>query len=331
MDGQYYPPQNHGLPLNCQYDENQDPSTQSPLQLLSYDHPPRSQLNHHFMNSPSSVSHILPEAYGIPTQMPMSQPPSTWNDPVQCSPSFSIQHGDRDEYSFEPSSYITANESDNMFTRGLDFGNVPRFLEPYNPQLPQENTLPNFDPSDYMTEEIKPNIQGCENNTTDMDYNTMDTSQNYLPLSMNRSSMQEDEFVRSPLPNDFTSADGLLFDKPNPFRMPSCEISEDGNISREMTAVEADEQGADEPYAKLIYRALMSAPNHSMVLQEIYQWFRDHTVKGSSDSKGWMNSIRHNLSMNAVSTSRNLFVQSSQAHRQLFLGLQESRTKTLWR
>ncbi|KUJ24529.1 winged helix DNA-binding domain-containing protein, partial [Mollisia scopiformis] len=52
-------------------------------------------------------------------------------------------------------------------------------------------------------------------------------------------------------------------------------------------------------YAKLIYRALMSAPNHSMVLQEIYQWFRDNTAKGASDGKGWMNSIRHNLSMNA--------------------------------
>lgn len=69
----------------------------------------------------------------------------------------------------------------------------------------------------------------------------------------------------------------------------------DGNIS----AIE--ERISDEPYAKLIYRALLTAPNHSMVLQDIYQWFMDHTDKAHSTSTGWRNSIRHNLSMNAVS------------------------------
>lgn len=56
----------------------------------------------------------------------------------------------------------------------------------------------------------------------------------------------------------------------------------------------------EEPYAKLIYRAFMSKPNHAMTLQEIYQWFRDNTDKGKDDTKGWQNSIRHNLSMNMV-------------------------------
>ncbi|KAI0535807.1 hypothetical protein GGR58DRAFT_529072 [Xylaria digitata] len=56
-----------------------------------------------------------------------------------------------------------------------------------------------------------------------------------------------------------------------------------------------------EPYARLIYKAFMSRkPHYSMTLQEIYQWFRDHTDKSSSHSKGWQNSIRHNLSMNAA-------------------------------
>jgi hypothetical protein len=55
------------------------------------------------------------------------------------------------------------------------------------------------------------------------------------------------------------------------------------------------------PYAILIYYALMSRPNHAMTLQEIYQWFRENTGKTSNNSKGWQNSIRHNLSMNAVS------------------------------
>ena len=46
----------------------------------------------------------------------------------------------------------------------------------------------------------------------------------------------------------------------------------------------------------------MSAPGHKMVLKEIYEWFEKNTNKSkNSDSKGWQNSIRHNLSMNAVS------------------------------
>ncbi|KAI1384174.1 uncharacterized protein F4822DRAFT_434114 [Hypoxylon trugodes] len=60
------------------------------------------------------------------------------------------------------------------------------------------------------------------------------------------------------------------------------------------------EDGAkiDEPYAVLIHRALMSVTPHQMMLQQIYQWFRENTNKGKSSGKGWQNSIRHNLSMN---------------------------------
>lgn len=57
----------------------------------------------------------------------------------------------------------------------------------------------------------------------------------------------------------------------------------------------------DEPYAQLIYKAFMSRPNRSMTLQDIYKWFRENTDKAKSEGKGWMNSIRHNLSMNGVS------------------------------
>ena len=56
-----------------------------------------------------------------------------------------------------------------------------------------------------------------------------------------------------------------------------------------------------EPYAQLIYRALKSAPGHAMVLKEIYEWFENNTDKAKNgSSKGWQNSIRHNLSMNGV-------------------------------
>ena len=58
---------------------------------------------------------------------------------------------------------------------------------------------------------------------------------------------------------------------------------------------------SSEPYAQLIYRAMSTAPNHSMVLRDIYEWFKKNTDKGKDgDSRGWQNSIRHNLSMNGV-------------------------------
>jgi Forkhead domain len=57
----------------------------------------------------------------------------------------------------------------------------------------------------------------------------------------------------------------------------------------------------EQPYAQLIYRALMEAPGHTMVLRDIYNWFRRNTDKATDkETKGWQNSIRHNLSMNGV-------------------------------
>lgn len=63
---------------------------------------------------------------------------------------------------------------------------------------------------------------------------------------------------------------------------------------------EDDAGKGEEPYAKLIFKAFLSRANHAMTLQELYQWFRDNTEKVTPNSKGWQNSIRHNLSMNGV-------------------------------
>ncbi|KAK6519975.1 hypothetical protein TWF506_000269, partial [Arthrobotrys conoides] len=60
-------------------------------------------------------------------------------------------------------------------------------------------------------------------------------------------------------------------------------------------------EGNRPSYAEMIYMALMSVPSHQMHLQDIYQWFKDTYPKYRyQTSKGWMNSIRHNLSMNGA-------------------------------
>jgi hypothetical protein len=67
-------------------------------------------------------------------------------------------------------------------------------------------------------------------------------------------------------------------------------------------ADENEDTNADPPYSQLIYEALSAAPGKKLPLQGIYLWFEKNTAKGKDrSSKGWQNSIRHNLSMNAVS------------------------------
>lgn len=57
-------------------------------------------------------------------------------------------------------------------------------------------------------------------------------------------------------------------------------------------------------YANLIYQALMEAPGHKMILKDIYAWIAQNTDKAKDpSSKGWQNSVRHNLSMNGVHIS----------------------------
>ncbi|KAG0636753.1 hypothetical protein HOY80DRAFT_925283 [Tuber brumale] len=75
------------------------------------------------------------------------------------------------------------------------------------------------------------------------------------------------------------------------------ELSREQNSSN----MEEEDQDDDAPYAVLIYRALMSTPTRRMVLSQIYDYFREKIPKFRKiKGRGWMNSIRHNLSMNGA-------------------------------
>ncbi|KAF2430375.1 hypothetical protein EJ08DRAFT_241603 [Tothia fuscella] len=70
-------------------------------------------------------------------------------------------------------------------------------------------------------------------------------------------------------------------------------------FDEEMDTTEDMDVDKSQPYAKSLYRCLKEAPNHTMILRGIYDWFRTNTDKGQDPhERGWQNSIRHNLSMN---------------------------------
>lgn len=114
------------------------------------------------------------------------------------------------------------------------------------------------------------------------------------------------EYHASPIPSPHSSHHGILVDSdwynrraslsrshsPHDFRQATVSVKDEGE--------EIEDTKVELPYAKLIHKALMEAPNHAMSLQDIYKWFMENTEKGSSSGSGWRNSIRHNLSMNQV-------------------------------
>ncbi|KAL8769142.1 MAG: hypothetical protein Q9209_004776 [Squamulea sp. 1 TL-2023] len=90
----------------------------------------------------------------------------------------------------------------------------------------------------------------------------------------------------------------LGFPSPEEPQYPCEQDPDDQQVDDANDEVDEDGSVSSEPYAQLIFRALKSAPGHRLVLKDIYQWFEKHTNKARGGSKGWQNSIRHNLSMN---------------------------------
>lgn len=128
----------------------------------------------------------------------------------------------------------------------------------------------------------------------------------YLARTMEPEPMTPSVPSMTPDPGDSAMSDRSLSPMPDDELSNSYSYNDEGappptGGQDEEVDLDADEANrADEPYAQLIFRAFMSRDNHAMTLQEIYQWFRENTDKAVPEHKGWQNSIRHNLSMNAV-------------------------------
>lgn len=118
-------------------------------------------------------------------------------------------------------------------------------------------------------------------------------------------SILEDVKVESPDSDELSTIEVPIDDSPCTIMIDNspCTVMPDDSPCPVMNHDEsdADSSVAAEPYAQLICRALKSVPGHGMVLKEIYDWFEKNTDKAkNASSKGWQNSIRHNLSMNGV-------------------------------
>ncbi len=293
--GQYqHLPQMHGLPTGFQYDNDEDPVHAQSSHPMFCDGLPRTP-SQHLMNLSSLAPNSLSTNYSLLHPIPMSHSSIAWGGNSQHASGFENQTGNN--YYGSGSNFSSIDEhNSSSFLQGSAFSpqqEVPRFLpNMFNNSIPLDD---GYEPSAYIVDSSKAGLQKPNPNAMGytFEYQAMSNVQDLKRLNI----------CTSPVPKIEQDDDVMSFKRPPTCGLSSSVSSEEGNSSREMTAIELDDHNIDEPYAKLIHRALMSAPNHSMVLQEIYQWFRENTQKGSSDTKGWMNSIRHNLSMNAVSLS----------------------------
>jgi hypothetical protein len=235
--------------------------------------------------------------YNITAQMPSTPYPTEWANPIYTSSNLEKPPpaNEFDHYYHSPPVF-PRHPQDDPLSLSPTFDGVSRTWQlNHDPMVSRDSaSAPStYESSQYMRDQNSDEASGFPSLGSNQLYDCRDGSQDFALLSINHSPKMEND-----APGNKYSLGGTAHST-----IQLSEASDDsGPSSREMTAVEfEDPMCVDEPYAKLIYRALMSAPNHAMVLQEIYQWFRDNTTKGASDTKGWMNSIRHNLSMNAVS------------------------------
>lgn len=118
------------------------------------------------------------------------------------------------------------------------------------------------------------------------------SSSYYTPSPVHSSPMISDTYFTSS-PTDPSPVSSTCS-----FVAPSIDASEVVGAAASV----ANAKRADPCYAQLLWKCLYDAPDHQLSLREIYAWIAAHSPKASAEGhRGWMNSVRHNLSMNAVS------------------------------
>lgn len=282
-----------GAPMAFQYDASQGTSSQRNDQARSFDGLSRFSTGNELFNTwPSMINNYntAPSTLAVPSTTEWAAP--SYNPLAFDDANLAL---DSNYYYQSSHNFPTLLQNEEDFTLGRSFDGLPRTWQlAHHGEVPVDGDslgLNTYDEPLYS----RPKSSGEGNNFQSLEC----TSQFEAHDNPHQGFPQLDESSSSNLQNESATYPRLEL-APQQKTQHGDGSDESGTSSREMTAVDLDDLGNEEPYAKLIYRALMSAPNHSMVLQEIYQWFRDNTTKGSSDTKGWMNSIRHNLSMNAV-------------------------------
>lgn len=219
-----------------------------------------------------------------------------------------IQHDEQQFYSHSPlGNYGNLNDS---FMSSIEIPSPP----PLEPDTSTSSIMNPHYPNDYSQLPLASqyaDYYGAPSNIyasnqvprslDDQRYNLM------LRYDLSSHSHPGSEYHRSPVPSPHSSHHGLLVDHDwyNGRRESLSRSHSPHSVAQHQGARVKDEEDLEEqkvelPYAKLIHKALMEAPNHAMSLQDIYKWFMENTEKGSSNTSGWRNSIRHNLSMNQV-------------------------------
>jgi hypothetical protein len=113
------------------------------------------------------------------------------------------------------------------------------------------------------------------------------------------------------MPHPRFSHTNNLFAERAPTSAPGSPFSSD-HESTQPDLIGPTAVGENSPYAQWLFVCLKEVPGHQMILRDIYEWARNRIPKvieaiaNDPNEKGWQNSIRHNLSMNKVST--NLFI-----------------------
>lgn len=276
----------HGLPVDC-YSKKLETATQAMYQMPPFDSLNRMDTELQFMVPPSSITTTTAGSSNcnLASSMSTQQSSPPWAGSSYPT-TFDSPLSTEDYYD-----YATPSPGIEDARGYMSYAKIPRSCPHYDSNiLNEENmTLQRYGHSNYVMGSNKYLAQRLQGPSS-VEYATQQSSRDFERLSISPLKMEQDVLDFEGVP--YYDGGGTCS------KIPSSDPSEDGASVRE--PMDPDDPTADEPYAKLIYKALLSAPNHSMVLQDIYQWFRENTAKGSPDSKGWMNSIRHNLSMNAV-------------------------------